>query len=245
MSTYIRVVGFGDEASKLVDYLRCNVKKGLLGEKTAYEQLDFKTVSDSEGRERIKECIALEDAAKNAEHKLMLLVTRVDDAVASSVIPIFYKCAKYMGWDLGVMMMRPEERLDNGLPEWTDLPEGLCDFFMVLSTDVHSQRSYNCIAGLIAALKSQNPTHLDYEDFAKTMFNEGEAKFKSCHVPYWESNPITEMKTCILQVQHDSDFTMSQMQQVVEAFPCNGDYIILSENILEEGSPALVNVWYK
>ncbi len=243
METFIRVVGFGEDGSKLVENLRHVVRKGPFGEQTDYEQLDFMTFGNEE-RGRINESFSIEDSEK-ANSRLMLLVIRVDGPAASSVIPIFHRCAKITGWDLGVMMLRSEDSPDNGWPKWTDLPEGHCDFFTVLSANVNSSRSFNCIEGLISTLKNQGFIHVNYEDFKKILFDGGEVKFISCYAPQWCLKTPDEMNYCILQVQHAPNFTMCQMQKIANVLPNDIECIINCQNIMEEGCPAIVNAWYK
>lgn len=243
METFIRVVGFGEDGCKLAERLCRNAKKGPFGKEKDYELLDYMTIG-SEERNRVKECFSIGDA-ENVDHKLMLLVIRVDGPAAISVIPIFYRCAKITGWDLGVMMLRSEERPDNGWPKWTDLPEGHCDFFTVFPTDTHNNRAFDCIAGLISLLKNQWLVRIDYTEFKKMFFDGGEVKFQSCYAPQWCLKTPDEMNYCILQVQHAPNFTMCQMQKIANVLPNDIECIINCQNIMEEGCPAIVNAWYK
>lgn len=243
METFIRVVGFGEDGSKLVENLRHVVRKGPFGEQTDYEQLDFMTFGNEE-RGRINESFSMEDSEK-ANSKLMLLVIRVDGPAASSVIPIFHRCAKITGWDLGVMMLRSEDSPDNGWPKWTDLPEGHCDFFTVFPKDTHNNRAFDCIAGLISLLKNQWLVRIDYTEFKKMFFDGGEVKFQSCYAQRWCLKVPDEMDSCILQVQHGPEFTMSQMQQIVDVLPDNIECIVNAQNVMEEGCPVIINIWFK
>lgn len=146
MCTYIRVVGYEAEGTGIVNSIRCGLEKEFSG------QIDFMTFASGENRGEINKCFWL-DSPQNVKCKMMLLVVRVVGSVASSVIPIFNVCAKRTDWQLAVLMLRFEERLENGLPQWTDLPEGHCNLYTVLRGKPLGDDAYTSALSLIRKLR--------------------------------------------------------------------------------------------
>lgn len=91
----VRVVGFEDDGAKIVERAQSAL------DEAAFPQLDFMVFGCSEYRGHIAECFKLDDFSTRVDHKLLLLVTRVDGPAVGSIIPVFYKCAKNSGWDMG------------------------------------------------------------------------------------------------------------------------------------------------
>lgn len=240
MGTYVRVVGFEDDGAKIVERAQSAL------DEAAFPQLDFMVFGCSEYRGHIAECFKLDDFSTRVDHKLLLLVTRVDGPAVGSIIPVFYKCAKNSGWDMGVIMLRSENRPDNGLPKWTDLPKGHCDFFTVLSMDASASRKYYVIASLVYLLKDPGVSRTSYEDFMEIFGDGEELKFERMFAANWIDMAKDEIEACVLQVEHDSEFTMDRMQRLINAIPEGINSIVANFNDMEEdGCPAIVHLWYK
>lgn len=146
MQTFIRIVGYEAEGAEIANKLHSNLEKENL------EQIDFMTFASAEERGGINKCFR-QDSQQKAERKLILLIVHITGIVASSIIPVFHRCAQRTGWELGVIMLRPEKHVDNGLPQSLELPEGLCDFFAVFTGENQNDEAYTSALSLIRNLR--------------------------------------------------------------------------------------------
>lgn len=234
------MVGFGDDCAKLVEQVRNSSVKGTFDEKQRpFDNLDSMNLDCNQ--KAMEKYFDLDTT--QVEHKLFLLVTRLGAPGVESVIPTLSKQAATSGWDLGLILLQDQGGVNKELPIWMKSPDVHCRFFTVQPTE--GRLKYDCISSLVYMLKNSEIVRIDYEHFMEILGGKGELKYENSFAPYWKQKNKSNMESCALLVQHAPDFTMSQMQRIVDTLPDEINCVISNLNNMEDGCPAIVHAWYK